>query len=149
MVKQLVYRSRASLKITSDIVGDILTTARRNNMRHAITGLLLYGEGVFMQVIEGAPDSVDEVYGRIRQDWRHNDVRDLYTGYADSRAYPDWQMACRPLEGLPLGQDDVFTLATDILDQHERASPIDIGRFMKSFYQGVIPAPKPDRSRFN
>ena len=149
MVKQLVYRSQAAVEVTPEIVGDIVSTARRNNLRYAVTGLLLYGEGVFMQVLEGAPDCVDEVFGRIRVDLRHSDVRDIYTGYADSRAYPDWQMACRPIRQIETSCDDVFTLATDILDQHSNSMPVDVGSFMRAFYQGVIPVPRPDPSKFN
>ncbi|MEO0882315.1 MAG: BLUF domain-containing protein [Pseudomonadota bacterium] len=149
MVKQIVYRSKATLEITPEIIGDILAVAQQNNTRFAVTGLLLYGDGIFMQVLEGSPESTDEIYARIRHDPRHCDVRDIYTGYADSRAYPDWQMACRPLLPPKRPGEDVFQRATDILDQFEGARPVDIGSFMKSFSTTVMPPPKPDKSTFN
>ncbi|MEM7663357.1 MAG: BLUF domain-containing protein [Pseudomonadota bacterium] len=149
MVKQIVYRSKATLDITPEVIGDILAVAQENNIRLAVTGLLLYGDGVFMQVLEGSPESTDEIYARIRQDRRHCDVRDIYTGYADSRAYPDWQMACRPLVPATRPDEDVFQRATDILDQYEGASAIDIGSFMRSFSSTVMVPPKPDKSTFN
>jgi len=149
MVKQIVYRSKATLDITPEIIGDILAVAQENNTRYAITGLLLYGDGVFMQVLEGSPDAADEIYARIRHDPRHCDVRDIYTGYADFRSYPDWQMACRPLLPPPRPGEDVFQRATDMLDQHDGSTPIDIGSFMRSFATTIMVPPKPDKSSFN
>ncbi|MEM7005843.1 MAG: BLUF domain-containing protein [Pseudomonadota bacterium] len=149
MVKQIVYRSKATIEITPEVVGDILTVAQENNTRFAVTGLLLYGDGIFMQVLEGSPDSTDEIYSRIRQDPRHCDVRDLYTGYADLRAYPDWQMACRPLIASKRPGEDVFQRATDILDQYGGGTPVDIGSFMRSFSATVMVPPAPDKSTYN
>jgi len=57
-------------------------------------------------------------------------------------------MACRPLHPAHPA-DDVFTLATDILDQHDEPAPIDVGQFMKTFYRGVIPTPPPDPADMN
>ncbi|MEM9670145.1 MAG: BLUF domain-containing protein [Pseudomonadota bacterium] len=149
MVKQIVYRSKATVEITPEIIGDILAVAQQNNTRFAITGLLLYGDGIFMQVLEGSPENADEIYSRIRRDRRHGDVRTIYTGYADERAYPDWQMACRPLLPPTRPGEDVFQRATDILDQHDGAGPMDIGNFMRSFSATIMVPPPPDRSTYN
>ena len=72
-VRELVYQSRAgSTGMEPDQLEEILTVARRNNREAGLTGLLLYHEGDFLQVLEGASDKIDEVFGVIRNDDRHH-----------------------------------------------------------------------------
>ena len=62
------------------------------NAARDVTGLLLYGRGNFMQLLEGESATVTRLYARIAQDRRHYDVRTLFSGPAQRRVFPTWNM---------------------------------------------------------
>ena len=49
----LVYCSRATAGVDDAAVQRIVGTARRQNAIHGITGLLVFGSGIFFQWLEG------------------------------------------------------------------------------------------------
>ena len=51
MVKQLIYKSQSVTEITSELVEDILIAAGRFNSVHGISGILLYSDNVFLQLL--------------------------------------------------------------------------------------------------
>ena len=75
--------------MSSDLVS-LLVEAREKNERLNITGLLLYKNRSFMQLLEGSEASVREVYAKICVDPRHKWVRTLMTGPASERDFPQW-----------------------------------------------------------
>ena len=141
MVKQLIYKSQSETTISQDSVEDILLYARRFNKERGITGLLLFSENVFLQFIEGTPEDIDLVYQRICHDDRHTDIRLLYTGYADMRTYPDWQMMAYSKEQIfTHGLSEVFILAKNLMDPIADDRPVDVGTIMKSFCDDYLQA---------
>ena len=70
----------------------ILAVSRRNNARDGITGALLFNECCFAQVLEGASNSVHEVFERIQLDRRHGDTVVLSFEPAP-REFGEWSMA--------------------------------------------------------
>ena len=74
----LAYFSRNALDGTPDemqaAIAAILAAARRNNARHGVTGALLFSDGCFAQVLEGAREDVETVFETIQCDPRHKDV---------------------------------------------------------------------------
>ena len=91
-VRELVYQSRASTDMEPDQLEEILTVARRNNRQAGLTGLLLYHEGDFLQVLEGASDKIDEVFGVIRNDDRHHRVNVVVDRVVPARSFGEWEM---------------------------------------------------------
>lgn len=93
----LIYLSQATVPFDDSQLERLLTQARHFNAMHNLTGLLLYGNDQFFQVLEGDEIAVRTLYERIRQDPRHRNV----TTYADkaiaTRAFPDWHMAYQSL----------------------------------------------------
>lgn len=73
-------------------LADLLVRARANNKRKAITGMLLYKDGRFIQLLEGHEEQVRDSFERIRQDDRHTAVELLWLRYAQYRDFPDWTM---------------------------------------------------------
>jgi hypothetical protein len=92
-MQQLIYMSAATHLLTDDELQQLLEQARRNNTQAAITGLLLYHEGRFMQLIEGPAPTVAALYERIEQDPRHTDTAKLADKEVDGRSFPEWAMA--------------------------------------------------------
>ena len=97
---RLLYISHAAPAVTHQQVQDILTSARQNNPSNGITGVLVHGGGLFMQVLEGPEEKVLRQYVRILDDPRHSDVRILHVSPADARIFEKWSMG--EINGNPL-----------------------------------------------
>jgi Sensors of blue-light using FAD len=91
-LKTLTYTSLASLDLTSDDVDSILQTARAANALDGITGLLVFNGTHFMQVVEGAPNAIDDLVDRLRRDPRHSGVEIRDERAINERFFPDWTM---------------------------------------------------------
>ncbi|MEO3404683.1 BLUF domain-containing protein [Mucilaginibacter sp. CAU 1740] len=92
-MEYLVYVSTAKKTMEDADLLELLTQSRERNLQHNITGILLYSEGTFMQVLEGEKDDVYKIYASIERDLRHRNIIKLVTGLADKRVFPNWSMA--------------------------------------------------------
>lgn len=90
---QLIYMSYAVRPLSMAQLCQLLASARRRNAELALTGILLYGNERFVQVLEGPEIAVRTLYERIKRDARHRQV----TAYADrpitKRTFTQWAMA--------------------------------------------------------
>jgi hypothetical protein len=96
----LLYLSDATEDLTQDGISAILKTAEKNNPLLNITGLLVFGGGVFAQVLEGPEREVLEKYVNIMSDSRHRNCRIVYITTTSERIFKDISMAA--LEALPM-----------------------------------------------
>lgn len=101
-VYHLLYHSRATHPPDDDQLRALLGQSRAHNAAHQITGLLLYGEGRFVQVLEGPEAAVRAVYARIRTDPRHAQVVTVREGPGPPRRFADWHMGFGPAAGAAL-----------------------------------------------
>lgn len=70
----------------------IASVSALNRLDH-ITGLLMYSEGVFVQLIEGPPEAVQHLWARLLRDPRHFGVVQLYHyRELEQRSCQDWAM---------------------------------------------------------
>ncbi|NND37992.1 MAG: BLUF domain-containing protein, partial [Pseudomonadales bacterium] len=99
-VFHVIYVSRACKPLSGADLLDLLKVSRRRNGRLLLTGLLLYADGRFMQVLEGKEQSVREVYDSILADSRHTDIQTLRLQEKEKRHFPDWTMAFGDLADL-------------------------------------------------
>ena len=76
---------------------DLLTHCLTYNPSHAITGMLLYGNGVFLQALEGDEQVITDLYRKIERDDRHVEVKLLHRRTIETRQYPEWSMGFRRL----------------------------------------------------
>ncbi len=93
----LVYISSATQPFSVDDLSTLLAVSRKNNAELGITGMLLYKDGNFMQVLEGDEGAVRGLYARIEADPRHDGEITLQQGFAEGRQFPDWSMGFRDL----------------------------------------------------
>jgi hypothetical protein len=91
IMRQLLYTSNTNRDVPETALESILAASRRNNLSAGVTGILLYIDGGFMQVLEGEPISVAETYRRICQDKRHWNTQVLLDRNAP-RAFGEWSM---------------------------------------------------------
>jgi hypothetical protein len=91
-VIQLIYRSAARTRPSERELAELLTQARSANTERGMTGMLLYDDGSFLQVLEGEKESTHALYARILLDPRHTDMTKLLEREIDERQFGDWQM---------------------------------------------------------
>lgn len=97
-VFQLIYRSTANAYFTDDDLILLLRQCRTKNIEKNVTGLLLYGHGNFIQLLEGEEEIVYDLYSnRIALDSRHRNPIVLHRNFAPKRLFKDWSMAFQPL----------------------------------------------------
>ena len=109
----LIYASRSTEYFHEHEIPDLLQQARVANARQEITGMLLYVDGSFLQVLEGQPEMVDVVFSRIIWDKRHTQSRLITRESIPERAFEGWTMMHKTLDpveaGELIGETDYFT----------------------------------------
>ncbi|RZS56796.1 BLUF domain-containing protein [Sphaerotilus mobilis] len=91
MLVRLLYASRVDA-VTPDLIEAILARSRVHNPALGITGILCHGGDVFMQVLEGGREPVNQLYNRIASDPRHQDVTLLHYAEIAERRFSGWTM---------------------------------------------------------
>ncbi|MBL8514645.1 MAG: BLUF domain-containing protein [Betaproteobacteria bacterium] len=90
----LAYTSRAAPDMASRAARMVLhDDAKVRNTQSNLTGLLIYVEGLFVQVLEGPKVAVSALFQNIVHDVRHDEVRLICECEIDARAFADWSMA--------------------------------------------------------
>lgn len=88
----LVYTSRAVVGFGMDDLDTLLDHARTANARSDVTGLLLFKDHRFLQLLEGPEAAVREKMLLIEDDPRHEQVTVLLEEEVPDRQFPDWTM---------------------------------------------------------
>ena len=135
----LVYTSVANKALSASALDDILEVSRRNNAQCGITGVLLYGEQTFVQVLEGEPSAVNETLVRIEADERHSGLLTLCKKSTNARSFGDWSMgyeAAPPDAGaqglFDLSRESLKSLFTDEIDHV-------VDQLVRAFFSTVAP----------
>lgn len=68
------YISTANLELRDHTISDIMDRTNEFNKSHDITGILLYNERSFFQLIEGEKKIIKDLYEKITEDPRHHDI---------------------------------------------------------------------------
>jgi len=71
---------------------NIEATAKVNNYRHNITGVLFHFDRKFLQVIEGAEDNLRALMEKISLDPRHHNIDYLVDTPVEFRGFEKWNM---------------------------------------------------------
>ncbi len=93
----LVYTSHARAPYTQEDLIDLLRQSRAHNVKQSITGMLLYLNGKFIQVLEGNKENVQALFERICQNPRHTRVMKVMEGNSRTRLFKDWSMGFKQL----------------------------------------------------
>jgi hypothetical protein len=93
----LIYISYEARPMKEDDLLDILHESRQNNKKHNVTGMLVYLNGKFIQVLEGGYKEVSDIYEGIVKDPRHRKVTTVLEGNTAQRIFKDWSMGFKKL----------------------------------------------------
>jgi Sensors of blue-light using FAD len=131
---QLMYISSGVRSYSDQALEDILATARRKNARLDISGLLLYLDGNFLQVLEGREADVRRLYATIGKDTRHRGLVLLHADPAKDRSFRNWSMGFFRPERNP-DNEALFNLTRESLRAHVPPdAPAQIRIFTETFY---------------
>ncbi|CAN5889349.1 hypothetical protein BH11PSE12_BH11PSE12_10740 [soil metagenome] len=91
---RLLYLSTccATQGAAKQMLVDILEVSKRNNLALGITGVLVHGGGMFLQILEGPHEQVLRKYVNILDDKRHSESRIVLITTTEERAFPTWSM---------------------------------------------------------
>ncbi|HEY3664429.1 MAG TPA: BLUF domain-containing protein [Polyangiaceae bacterium] len=115
-MNQLVYSSAAVEAFSEVRLSEVLLRARTNNERLGVTGMLLYHEGSFLQVLEGEAAILESLFTVISGDKRHHRVMPLLRREVEEHQFGDWRMGFASLKNLPAnlpGYSDYLRLRGD------------------------------------
>ena len=108
-----VYCSRAAEGVDDAEVSRIIEWSQRRNVARDITGVLVFGSGVFFQWIEGPPAQVENLIASLHGDSRHHDIVTLDRSVEKRvRLYPNWEMEL-------VGADDIRAVLQEALESAE------------------------------
>lgn len=89
-MRRIIYSSQANYDVAPGDLVKLLEVARHNNKRLGVTGMLLYCNNSFLQVLEGDAKALTRLIGIISQDPRHSNFRVLLDEEVPGRLFPDW-----------------------------------------------------------
>ena len=89
---QIIYASAAVATFSELELAQLLMLARKNNKRLGVTGMLLYLDASFLQVLEGDEAVLKTLFERISVDPRHDSVVTLLKREVEAPHFGDWAM---------------------------------------------------------
>jgi hypothetical protein len=89
---RIIYLSTETKFFSKDDVNALLINSKSNNLKFNITGLLIYIDGDFLQVIEGKKEDVINLFELIKTDIRHKHIICVFNGIVPGRQFPEWSM---------------------------------------------------------
>lgn len=118
----IVYTSRARDAFTDEDLDALLGQSRANNDRLDLSGMLLFREGRFLQILEGPDDDLRRKMAAISGDPRHTDVTVLLDEPVDSRFFGRWTMRYESVD-----DQDAAELPDDATDFERLAGEVSSG----------------------
>lgn len=90
---QLVSVSQADHDLSYRDLEAFLDAAIERNTANGVTGLLVYRDGRFLQILEGKQDDVLEAIAESIKDPQHTHLKVVAERPAEGRLFPFWAMA--------------------------------------------------------
>ena len=123
---RLIYVSSANKLLSPDELADLLNISVKNNNLSHITGLLIYLEVNFMQVLEGEEADVDFFYKKILRDSRHHDVIIIDRSTIEHRDFESWSMGFKALANDEIAQITGYSSISSLKSLAMHSEALDI-----------------------
>ena len=125
--------SRAAEGVDEAEVARLVDSAQRRNLACGITGVLVFGSGIFFQWIEGPADQIQRLIASLHGDPRHYDVVSLdWSEDNRERLYPNWEME-------QVKAEDIRAVLQDALESADDESNIAaLGRILEHLDSGPL-----------
>ncbi len=138
---RITYISKLAHPLSIKEIETIGIMASHNNKHVNITGLLIYFEKLFFQVLEGDDKEIDRLYVKIEKDARHVEILRLKTEYdVKERLFPSWSMKTINLDN---NSDDLMRpikiLLRTVLESHSIIERYTQPTILKTLNKGINP----------
>lgn len=120
----LIYISSATGKFSEDDLLYLLEQSRARNKRQGVTGMLIFKDGAFLQVLEGVETDVDEIYQSILNDQRNTGNYVIERTTIKERNFPNWSMGFENLTNQNLGKLDGYSAI-----MNKKLAPEEIAKY--------------------
>ena len=137
MLHRVIYHSKGRASVSFPDIEGILAASRANNAAAGITGVLIFADGAFLQVLEGERDAVLRLLGKIACDDRHQGIMVMSAAEIDSRDFERWTMAYLDAGGADLAAWAGLDGAQDVtgLTEELRRMPSHISGFLEGIVE--------------
>ena len=120
----------------------LLAECQRNNAKIDVTGMLLYREGSFFQVLEGERTVIEALLDKIASDKRHNHTVKIISEPITNRSFGDWTMGYPDISSEELAQipglNDFFTQSKSYLELGESRAKTLLAAFKDGKWQSSL-----------
>jgi hypothetical protein len=120
----LVYASTATHPFSDDDLTALLATCRENNARAQLTGMLVYRDGRFLQVLEGPEPAVRTLMDTLATDPRHTGIRVMFEEPLEERQFAEWTMGFERADTGSAADLDGYRDTFDDLDRDDPTATV-------------------------
>jgi hypothetical protein len=117
MLSQLVYVSNRKSTCTPAEIENILSACKKNNPPLNITGVLLYSNTKFIQLVEGEAKVIMDLYDKIKKDARHSNPVMISYNPIKEKSFPSWHMGSKDISSGVQFKTDISKEDKKIFDQ--------------------------------
>ncbi len=130
---RVIYSSYAKPDLDIQELKDIMEASTKNNKEDGITGLLCYGDSMFLQLLEGDQEKVSTTYHRIARDERHHGPLLIECQSISKRLFEVWSMQAIQLTDLNREQVNniVLKYSGSALFRPNSMTPLQCVSFLK------------------
>lgn len=89
---QIIYLSSSKKILSPEQINELLSKSREKNLKNNITGILLYFDRDFLQVIEGEKKAIQDLFEIIKKDERHTEIITVFNKKINEKHFPEWNM---------------------------------------------------------
>ena len=132
----LVFTSVATRKITDEDLKGLLAKSRQNNLALNITGMLLYLDPYFMQILEGDESIIGEKFKQISTHEMHYKVSLIYKKPIKERSFSKWTMGFNKI-----GKEyfeDAENLAEIYMNEAFKKHPKEVIELLEMFKDEIL-----------
>jgi hypothetical protein len=130
---QVLYTSKMSKECSTEMINEILKVSRQNNSVNGLTGILLFRNGEFVQILEGEKLNVYYTLKKIRDDKRHTDMKILKDSPTQERLFSNWAMAFKNDE---INNKEMDRRFSDFIEKDGIKNNLSLFSILHSFYFG-------------
>ena len=140
MIYRIIYLSSATKLLSNNELKNLLSNSKTKNITNEITGLLLYIDGDFLQVIEGNKKDVLNLFELIKTDNRNRFVIPVFSDFVEKRQFPDWSMGFSQLTYNELKKNVEFENISkaSLSNIDDKVAIIFIDTFVKSHRHQIV-----------
>lgn len=136
----LAYFSTATKHFTEEELNLLLKNSQQKNQERGITGILLFIEGCFLQILEGEQATVNALYNKVKKDTRHSDILRIFKGETTERVFKKWSMGFKNIPFVEYKQQTGFEDISndDFIEKVIKTNHPKIIQTLHNFYDDIF-----------